>query len=40
MVALNPDTRGLRPIIVDHRADIDFYRWLKGLVDAGGVFHV
>ena len=41
MVALNPDTApDYDRYIVDHRADIDFYRWLRKLVDLDGVFHV
>ena len=40
-VALNPDTaQDYDRYIVDHRADIDFYRWLRKLVDVDGVFHV
>ena len=40
-VALNPDTaQDYDRYIVGHRADIDFYRWLRKLVDVGGVFHL
>ena len=40
-VIANPDTaEDYDRYIAEHRADIDFYRWLRRLVDAGGVFHV
>jgi hypothetical protein len=40
-VAENPDTAAdYDQYIADHRRDIDFYRWLRPLVDAGGVFHI
>ena len=40
-VAANPDTAAdYDRYIAEHRADIDFYRWLRRLVDVGGVFHV
>jgi len=40
-VAANPDTAGdYDRYIAEHRADIDFYRWLRRLVDVGGVFHI
>ena len=40
-VALNPDTAGDYDQYLDeYRNDIDYYRWLRKLVDVGGVFHV
>jgi len=40
-VVANPDTAAdYDRYIADHRADIDFYRWLRRLVDVGGVFYV
>lgn len=40
-VAANPDTAGdYDRYIAEHRADIDFYRWLRRLVDVGAVFHI
>ena len=40
-VIVNPDTaEDYDRCIAEHRADIDFYRWLRRLVDVGGVFHV
>ena len=40
-VAANPDTAGdYDRYIAEHRADIDFYRWLRRLVDVGGVFYI
>ena len=40
-VVANPDTAGdYDRYIAEHRADIDFYRWLRRLVDVGGVFHI
>jgi len=40
-VALNPATAGDYDQYLDgYRDDIDFYRWLRALVDVGGVFHV
>jgi hypothetical protein len=40
-VIANPDTaEDYDRYIAEHRADIDFYRWLRRLVDVGGVFHV
>ena len=39
--ALNPDIgRDYDRMYNDHMSDIDFYRWLRRLVDLGGVFHV
>ena len=38
-VAANPDTAAdYDRYIAAHRADIDFYRWLRRLVDVGGIF--
>ncbi len=40
-VVANPDTAvDYDRYIADHRADIDFYRWLRPLVDLGGVFYI
>lgn len=40
-VAANPDTAvDYDRYLAEHRADIDFYRWLRRLVDVGGVFHI
>jgi hypothetical protein len=40
-VAANPDVSpDYDRYIAEHRADIDFYRWLRRLVDVGGVFHI
>jgi hypothetical protein len=40
-VALNPDTAPDYDQYLDgYRDDIDYYRWLRKLVDVGGVFHV
>jgi hypothetical protein len=40
-VTANPDTApDYDEYIAGHRADIDFYRWLRRLVDVGGVFHI
>jgi hypothetical protein len=40
-VALNPDTAPDYDQYLDgYRNDIDYYRWLRKLVDVGGVFHV
>ena len=40
-VAANPDTApDYDRYIAEHRADIDFYRWLRRLVDVGGIFHL
>lgn len=40
-VVVNPDNaQDYDQYIADHRADIDFYRWLRRLVDVGGVFHI
>ena len=40
-VALNPDTAGdYDQYLAGYRDDIDFYRWLRRLVDVGGVFHI
>lgn len=40
-VVANPDTApDYDCYIAEHRADIDFYRWLRRLVDVGGIFHV
>lgn len=39
--ALNPDMgQDYDQMYNDHMGDIDFYRWLRRLVDVGGVFHV
>ena len=39
--ALNPDLgQDYDRMTNDHLDDIDFYRWLRRLVDVGGVFHV
>jgi len=39
--ALNPDMgQDYDRMYNDHMGDIDFYRWLRRLVDVGGVFHV
>jgi len=39
--ALNPDMgQDYDRMYNDHVADIDFYRWLRRLVDVGGVFHI
>jgi len=40
-VAANPDTTvDYDRYLAEHRADIDFYRWLRRLVDVGGIFHI
>jgi len=40
-VALNPDTApDYDRYIQEYRNDIDFYRWLRKLVDVGGVFYL
>ena len=40
-IALNPDmAKDYDRIVEDNVNDIDFYRWLRWLVDLGGVFHV
>jgi hypothetical protein len=40
-VALNPDTSSDYDQYLDgYRDDIDYYRWLRKLVDVGGVFHI
>ena len=40
-IAVNPDVaQDYDSYIAEHRADIDFYRWLRRLVDVGGVFHI
>jgi len=40
-VVANPDTAAdYDRYLAEHRADIDFYRWLRRLVDVGGVFHI
>jgi len=40
-VALNPDTApDYDQYLEGYRNDIDFYRWLRKLVDVGGVFHI
>jgi hypothetical protein len=40
-VVANPDTTAdYDRYIAEHRADIDFYRWLRRLVDTGGVFYI
>jgi len=40
-VVANPDTgTDYDRYLAEHRADIDFYRWLRRLVDVGGVFHI
>jgi len=40
-VAANPDAaQDYDRYLAEHRADIDFYRWLRRLVDVGGVFHI
>ena len=40
-VVANPDTSAdYDQYIAGHRADIDFYRWLRRLVDVGGVFYI
>jgi hypothetical protein len=40
-VALNPDMAAdYDRYLTDSLNDIDFYRWLRKLVDVGGVFHV
>lgn len=40
-VVANPDTApDYDRYLAEHRADIDFYRWLRGLVDVGGVFYI
>lgn len=40
-VAANPDTAGdYDRYLAEHRADIDFYRWLRRLVDVGGVLYL
>jgi len=37
----NPDTAAdWDQYLDDYRKDIDFYRWLRRLVDVGGVFHI
>lgn len=39
--ALNPDMgQDYDRMYNDHMGDIDFYRWLRRLVDVGGMFHV
>jgi len=39
--ALNPDMAvDYDRYLADNLDDIDFYRWLRKLVDVGGVFHV
>jgi hypothetical protein len=39
--ALNPDMgQDYDRMYNDHMGDIDFYRWLRRLIDVGGVFHV
>jgi hypothetical protein len=39
--ALNPDLAAdYDRYLNDQFADLDFYRWLRKLVDAGGVFHI
>jgi hypothetical protein len=38
---LNPDTSSDYDQYLDgYRDDIDYYRWLRKLVDVGGVFHI
>ncbi len=40
-VVANPDTaEDYDRYLAEHRTDIDFYRWLRRLVDVGGVFYV
>ena len=40
-VALNPATApDYDQYLIDYRNDIDFYRWLRNLVDTGGVFYI
>jgi hypothetical protein len=40
-VVVNPDTaEDYDRYIESEMADIDFYRWLRRLVDVGGVFHI
>lgn len=40
-VVANPDTAGdYDRYLAEHRADIDFYRWLRRLVDVNGIFHL
>jgi len=40
-VVANPDTAvDYDRFLAEHRADIDFYRWLRRLVDVGGIFHL
>ena len=40
-VALNPDTApDYDRYLQEYRNDIDFYRWLRKLVDVGGVFYL
>ena len=40
-VVANPDTAvDYDRYIADYRDDIDFYRWLRRLVDVGGVFYI
>ena len=40
-IAGNPDTAtDYDRYIADYQTDIDFYRWLRRLVDVGGVFYV
>jgi hypothetical protein len=40
-VAVNPDTApDYDQYIKGHIDDIDFYRWLRRLVDVGGIFHI
>jgi len=39
--ALNPDMgQDYDRMYDDHMGDIDFYRWLRRLLDVGGIFHV
>ena len=40
-VVANPDTAGdYDRYLAGHRNDIDFYRWLRRLVDVGGIFSI
>ena len=39
--ALNPDMgQDYDRMAEEHINDIDFYRWLRRLIDVGGVFHI